>query len=232
MKHPTTNPSEDSELSEDTLESLGPQRGWSFDNDTSVKFGHILEQMDEFMDTEYRQDPEFRLAVLMDQIGDVARHTSHDPERNPPTRPLEEDPEIAFGDALWQLLCVGWSQGIDVDEALDVALDRMDSKEGYHQQSDVDLKGHIAHKPSDTETLEGQVEGAVKVFREFDPESHTWDGADVILTEIGGVTCHGAIVARENDIPCIVGVKGLTDHLSPGDHVEIDFETGEIRVTD
>jgi phosphohistidine swiveling domain-containing protein len=206
---------------------------WSFSEETQQKFGQLLNGIDSgFMYSEDRQDPEFRLTVLMDQLGDVARHTSHDPTRNPRTRPLTEDPEVAFGDALWQMMCVGWSQGIDVDEALDVALERMESQEGYKQQSETELKGHVAHKPDRHEAIEGVVGQSVRVFREFDPDSHEWDGASVILTEIGGVTCHGAIIARENDVPCVVGIKRLNDHVTSGDRVSVSFTDGTVEVTD
>lgn len=35
--------------------------------------------------------------------------------------------------------------------------------------------------------------------------------AAAIVSEVGGVTCHAAILAREYGIPCAVGVSGVFD---------------------
>lgn len=53
--------------------------------------------------------------------------------------------------------------------------------------------------------------------------------AAAIITEDGGITCHAAIVARELQTPCIVGVKGLLSALKDGDRVEIDANAGTVR---
>ncbi|MCL5440647.1 MAG: PEP-utilizing enzyme [Candidatus Marsarchaeota archaeon] len=42
-----------------------------------------------------------------------------------------------------------------------------------------------------------------------------------IVTEIGGILSHAAIVAREFKIPCVVGVKGATSKIKSGDQVTI-----------
>ena len=41
---------------------------------------------------------------------------------------------------------------------------------------------------------------------------------------------HAAVVAREFDIPCVVDVANATRRLSPGALVEVDGDSGEIRV--
>lgn len=43
-----------------------------------------------------------------------------------------------------------------------------------------------------------------------------------IITDEGGITCHAAIVARELQIPCIIGTKIATQVLKDGDDVEVD----------
>ncbi|MBI5466231.1 MAG: hypothetical protein HY974_03005, partial [Candidatus Kerfeldbacteria bacterium] len=53
--------------------------------------------------------------------------------------------------------------------------------------------------------------------------------AKAILTETGGLTSHAAIVARELNKPCVVGVKNLISSLCDGDMVEIDANKGVIR---
>jgi pyruvate,water dikinase len=46
------------------------------------------------------------------------------------------------------------------------------------------------------------------------------------ITDEGGMTCHAAIVARELQIPCIVGTQFATKVLKDGDRVEIDSAKG------
>ena len=52
--------------------------------------------------------------------------------------------------------------------------------------------------------------------------------AAAIVTEYGGVTNHAVIVARENKLPCIIGVKGITKHLQTGDEIEVDATQGTV----
>lgn len=51
-----------------------------------------------------------------------------------------------------------------------------------------------------------------------------------IVTDFGGITCHAAIVAREYNIPCIVGTGEATEKISDDDLVEVDANTGVVRV--
>lgn len=54
--------------------------------------------------------------------------------------------------------------------------------------------------------------------------------ASAIITEAGGVTAHAAIVSRELGKPCIIGTKIATRVLRDGDKVEVDTETGIIKI--
>ena len=49
-----------------------------------------------------------------------------------------------------------------------------------------------------------------------------------LVTELGGLISHGAVVARECGIPCIVNVANATDLIKTGDHVIIDGSAGTI----
>ncbi len=51
-----------------------------------------------------------------------------------------------------------------------------------------------------------------------------------VITDIGGLTSHAAIVSREIGVPCIVGTKVATQVLKTGDKVEIDANKGIIRL--
>lgn len=53
--------------------------------------------------------------------------------------------------------------------------------------------------------------------------------AAAIITEDGGITCHAAIVARELQTPCVVGVKNLLVQLKDGDRVKVDANNGTVK---
>lgn len=54
--------------------------------------------------------------------------------------------------------------------------------------------------------------------------------AKAIITDLGGITSHAAIVARELKIPCIVGTKIATKALKDGDLVEVDANRGIVKI--
>jgi phosphohistidine swiveling domain-containing protein len=102
------------------------------------------------------------------------------------------------------------------------------------------LKGSIAYK--------GKVTGAVRVvFTQEDSYAvlpgdilvttmttpnliGAMEKAAAFVTDEGGITCHAAIVARELKKPCIVGTKIATRVLHDGDLVEVDADSGVVRV--
>lgn len=54
--------------------------------------------------------------------------------------------------------------------------------------------------------------------------------ASAIITDVGGITCHAAIISRELSIPCVVGTKIATKVLSNGDVVDVDAPHGKIII--
>ncbi|MBI5225700.1 hypothetical protein HY994_00490 [Candidatus Micrarchaeota archaeon] len=52
--------------------------------------------------------------------------------------------------------------------------------------------------------------------------------AGAIVTDMGGITCHAAIVSRELKIPCVIGTKVATAVLKDGDAVEVDANHGKV----
>jgi phosphoenolpyruvate synthase/pyruvate phosphate dikinase len=54
--------------------------------------------------------------------------------------------------------------------------------------------------------------------------------AAAIVTDEGGITCHAAIISREMKKPCIVGTKNATLLLRDGMKVEVDADTGVVRI--
>jgi len=50
--------------------------------------------------------------------------------------------------------------------------------------------------------------------------------ASAVVTNLGGKTCHAAIVSRELGIPCIVGTENATKVLKDGEMVTVDGQRG------
>ncbi len=75
-------------------------------------------------------------------------------------------------------------------------------------------------------------EGEILVARMTDP---TWyplfSQARGIVTEVGGWLSHAAIVAREYDLPAIVGVPGVCNQLNTGDVVRMTL-SGSVELLD
>jgi len=51
-----------------------------------------------------------------------------------------------------------------------------------------------------------------------------------IVTDDGGALSHASIISRELNIPCVVGTRFATDLLKDGDLVEVDAESGIVRI--
>jgi phosphohistidine swiveling domain-containing protein len=83
----------------------------------------------------------------------------------------------------------------------------------------------------DAESEETLDDGEVLVCKLVDPG---WTAlvslAGALVTDIGSPASHGAIVARELGIPCVVGTGSGTAALCTGDLVRVDGSTGEIAV--
>ena len=53
--------------------------------------------------------------------------------------------------------------------------------------------------------------------------------AAAIITDGGGLTCHAAIISREFNIPCVVGLKVATTFVKDGDLLEVDAGAARVR---
>lgn len=103
-----------------------------------------------------------------------------------------------------------------------------------------DLKGTTAHK--------GVVRGIATVVLNYDDFGKVKQGdiliasnttpdfmpvlgkLKAIVTELGGMTSHAAIVARELNKPAIIGVKNVTKIIKDGDMVEVDADQGIVKI--
>jgi len=75
--------------------------------------------------------------------------------------------------------------------------------------------------------LEGDILVSIMTRPDFLPAMKK---ASAFVTDEGGVTCHAAIVAREMKKPCIIGTKIATQVLKNGDLVEVDANTGIVKI--
>lgn len=80
----------------------------------------------------------------------------------------------------------------------------------------------------DVSQIDAFEEGQVLVTRMTDPD---WEPimkrSAAIVTDLGGRTCHAAIVAREMGIPCVVGTESGTETIARGETVTVSCVEGE-----
>jgi phosphohistidine swiveling domain-containing protein len=86
----------------------------------------------------------------------------------------------------------------------------------------------IVDSPGADETLEP---GEILVCRTTDPG---WASvmmlALALVIDIGGPISHGAIVARELGIPCVIGTRDGTAQIRTGDRLRVDGAKGEVEI--
>lgn len=81
------------------------------------------------------------------------------------------------------------------------------------------------------EIIASMPEGSVLVADTTAPELiMACKKASAIITNQGGMMSHAAIVSRELGIPCIVGLKNVTEKIKTGDMVEVDADKGIVRI--
>lgn len=93
------------------------------------------------------------------------------------------------------------------------------------------LRNLIGTKRSETAHIDGKV---VIVAHDLSPgQALRLDRKKVlgILTEVGGLTSHTAIVAKSLGIPAVVGVEGVTSDISGGDMVVLDGTGGTVIIS-
>ncbi|MFM8860847.1 MAG: PEP-utilizing enzyme, partial [Acidimicrobiia bacterium] len=91
----------------------------------------------------------------------------------------------------------------------------------------------IARVVSDPQFAEPLEPGEILVCRFTDP---SWTPllllAAAVIIDIGGPASHGAIVARELGIPCVIGTGDGTLRISTGDLLHVDGSSGTARIID
>lgn len=114
-------------------------------------------------------------------------------------------------------------------------------KQGMNEKT---IKGSVASRGTSGEKI---VSGKVRIV--IDPLKDEFNDGEILVTSMtriefvplmkkakaivtneGGIACHAAIVSRELGVPCIIGTRRATRVLKNGDRVELDMESGEIRI--
>jgi phosphohistidine swiveling domain-containing protein len=147
--------------------------------------------------------------------------------------PVELDKRIEYCMIIWIIDRYDVITDINLIEKLD----RIGTGES---QASHELKGFTASR--------GKVTGKVKIIESVEEINKIEEGdvliavmtrpdylpamqkAAAFVTDEGGITCHAAIVAREMKKPCIIGTKIATKTFKDGDRVEVDANTGIVRL--
>jgi phosphoenolpyruvate synthase/pyruvate phosphate dikinase len=116
---------------------------------------------------------------------------------------------------------------------LDAYMDKDSNKNSVYGMSA--SKGIIRGKVRIIKSIQTQgkdfKEGEVLVTGMTRPEYVTIaKKSSAIVTDEGGITCHAAIISRELNKPCIVGTENGTRILKTGDYVEVNANTGIVRI--
>ncbi|SDF26165.1 hypothetical protein SPACI_035570 [Sporomusa acidovorans DSM 3132] len=76
-------------------------------------------------------------------------------------------------------------------------------------------------------------EGEILVAPHTDPGwTPLFQSAIAIITEVGGLMTHGAVVAREYGIPAVVGVDDATTLIKDGQKIRVDGTQGYVMIID
>ena len=53
-----------------------------------------------------------------------------------------------------------------------------------------------------------------------------------VVLEVGGMLQHGALVSREFNKPCVVGIDNVMNKIKDGNLIEVDAIEGVVRILD
>ena len=94
----------------------------------------------------------------------------------------------------------------------------------------VEGRAHVAESAATGREL---TPGQILVARFTDPGwTPIFPLAAAVVTEIGGVLSHGAIVAREFGIPAVVNVQKATQQIRSGDLLRVDGSSGQVTIVE
>jgi phosphoenolpyruvate synthase/pyruvate phosphate dikinase len=91
----------------------------------------------------------------------------------------------------------------------------------------VEGKARIVLKPEEAHLNEGEILVAPHTDPGWTP---LFQSAKALVTEVGGLMTHGAVVAREYGIPAVVGVDDATKKIKDGQMIRVDGNQGFVEI--
>jgi pyruvate,water dikinase len=94
----------------------------------------------------------------------------------------------------------------------------------------VSASASVIHSPADFSRMEP---GTILVCPTTTPAwTPLFSQASGLVTDVGGVLAHGSIVAREYDIPAVLGTGVATQRIRSGQRIRVDGDAGIVTLLD
>lgn len=88
-------------------------------------------------------------------------------------------------------------------------------------------RARVVFKPEEAQLHEGDI----LVAPHTDPGwTALFQSAKALVTEVGGLMTHGAVVAREYGIPAVVGIEEATQKIKDGQRIRVDGNRGLVEI--
>lgn len=212
------------------------------------KLSDIMKRAKSCFTNEDKKDALFRQVLVTNEVGDWAKFLTHDPALNPGARPAggRSEEVMAAGQAFCMLFSLAIARDIDPAEAIEVGLKNWEDADWRKREAAKDLNqnevrgiaacGGVrtgkAYVVSSENPIEKLPFGMILVTSFASPDLVIYfDRATAVVTDHGGKTSHAANMARDKNLPCVVGTGDATQKIKQGDSITIDANiTTEIGV--
>ncbi len=194
-----------------------------------------------------RADMRQCLCVIVNKIIDYYAKRWNIEAKYLETLSVEELCECIAGKEIPNSLENRWNHGIYIQENKEYKVITGDEAEKFLKNNVLEEKTENNNVIKGQVAQPGNVKGRVKLV--FGPQHNNkvkegdilvapatspqflpaMERAAAFITDVGGITSHAAIVARELKKPCIVGTKSATRMFKDGDLVEVDATKGIIK---
>ncbi|TSC65893.1 MAG: hypothetical protein G01um101477_305 [Candidatus Doudnabacteria bacterium Gr01-1014_77] len=140
---------------------------------------------------------------------------------------------------------IGWGFGSDLTERINFKTKDTEKIYKHIERNVINLQGNDDNQGVCASP--GKIKGRAKIMNSPNDDKKVHQGdiliayattvdylpamkrAAAFVTEVGGLTCHAAVVAREFGVPCVVGLKNSTINFKDGDLIEVDANKGIVR---
>lgn len=208
-----------------------------------MKLEEIIGRVSKLMDKEDRTDAEFRYILTLTEFGDVGKYLTHDPVLNPNARVhgSKQDEVLAYGQTLAMLFGLMHLRGVDASEAIELGISNWEDADWRKRESSSErIEGLVACR--------GRVEGTAYVVGIGNPikdikvgeilvakfprpaDTHHLRKSIGVVIDQGGTSSHVAIIAKQYNIPCIVGTGNATQKIESGAYIVLDARGKKGRV--